>query len=248
LAALVALAEDLVAARPGSTLRDVVAELEDRAASQHAPDVEGVTLASLHAAKGLEWDAVFLVGLHDGMVPISHALDSGRSAAVEEERRLLYVGVTRAREHVHLSWARSRSPGGRANRDPSRFLDGIRPGGHDRAAPGASPRSGRGRRSGPAKCRVCERPLSTAVDRKLGRHADCPSVYDEGLYDRLREWRTGQAKDASLPAYCIFTDATLTAIAEARPADERELVAIPGVGPSKLAKFGADVLGLCAES
>jgi ATP-dependent DNA helicase UvrD/PcrA len=246
LSAIVALAEDLAAGRPGLTLRDVVDELEDRAASQHAPDVEGVTLASLHAAKGLEWDAVFLAGLHDGMIPISHALDGGRAEAVEEERRLLYVGVTRARVHLHLSWAVARAPGGRASREPSRFLDGLRPGAA-RASAGAS--NGRARRrtkSGPVTCRVCGSALATAVDRKLGRHAGCPSSYDEALYAALRDWRTAQAKEADLPAYCIFTDATLTAIAEARPADERALVAIPGVGPSKLRKFGPDVLAMCA--
>ena len=103
-------------------LRGFVAELEERAAAQHAPTVEGVTLASLHAAKGLEWDAVFLVGLVDGTMPLVHA---DTPAQVEEERRLLYVGVTRAREHLSLTWALSRSPGGRASRKPSRFLDGM---------------------------------------------------------------------------------------------------------------------------
>jgi len=92
------------------TLSDVVAELDERASAQHAPTVQGVTLASLHAAKGLEWDAVFLVGLCEGLMPIS--LAEGW-AAVEEERRLLYVGITRAREHLLLSWTRSRTPGGR---------------------------------------------------------------------------------------------------------------------------------------
>ncbi|EUA33556.1 uvrD-like helicase C-terminal domain protein [Mycobacterium xenopi 3993] len=76
-----------------------------------SPVVQGVTLASLHAAKGLEWDAVFLVGLTDGTLPISHALAHGAtSEPVEEERRLFYVGITRARVHLALSWARSRNP------------------------------------------------------------------------------------------------------------------------------------------
>ena len=85
------------------------AELDQRADAQHAPTVEGVTLASLHAAKGLEWDAVFLVGLVDGHVPIVHAQTA---EAVEEERRLLYVAVTRAREQLCLSWALARAPRG----------------------------------------------------------------------------------------------------------------------------------------
>jgi len=125
LAALAQLAEDFCAATPGATLADVVAELAHRAAIEHAPQVEGVTVASLHAAKGLEWDVVFLPGLTEGNLPIIHAETDD---AVAEERRLLYVGVTRARQQVLLSWPLARAPGGRPNRKPSRFLDSLRPG------------------------------------------------------------------------------------------------------------------------
>ena len=110
--ALVTLADDL-ARDPAATLATLVAELDERAAAQHAPAVDGVTLASLHAAKGLEWDAVFLVGLSEGLMPISLA---ETESAVAEERRLLYVGVTRAREHLELSYAQARHPGGRSGR------------------------------------------------------------------------------------------------------------------------------------
>ena len=90
LAALVALADELVISRgPQFSLPDFVNELQERSLAQHAPTVQGVTLASLHAAKGLEWDAVFLVGLSEGLVPISFA---DTPEAVDEERRLLYVG------------------------------------------------------------------------------------------------------------------------------------------------------------
>src|SRR5690606_7292198 len=95
-----------------------VTELDRRAAEQHAPAVQGVTLASLHAAKGLEWDVVFLVGCSEGLLPISVAESPDR---VEEERRLLYVGLTRARRELLLSWAASRTGRG-AQRRVSRFL------------------------------------------------------------------------------------------------------------------------------
>jgi DNA helicase-2/ATP-dependent DNA helicase PcrA len=125
LAALAQLAEDHCAAVPGAGLAEVVAELARRAVIEHAPQVEGVTVASLHAAKGLEWDVVFLPGLIEGNLPIIHAeTDEG----VAEERRLLYVGVTRARQQVLVSWALARVPGGRRGRTPSRFLTGMRPG------------------------------------------------------------------------------------------------------------------------
>ncbi|MFH8291068.1 ATP-dependent DNA helicase UvrD2 [Streptomyces sp. NPDC018059] len=262
LAALVRLAEDFVRAKPEATLADLVAELDERANAQHAPTVEGVTLASLHAAKGLEWDAVFLVGLAEGMMPITYAKTDEQ---IEEERRLLYVGVTRARVHLSLSWALSRSPGGRPNRRPSRFLDGLRPGsgagaagraagggpgGVERGSAGeaAAPAVGRRQRKSrtPARCRVCGRTLTDAGEMKLMRCEDCPSDMDEGLYERLREWRSDQARQLGQPAYCVFTDKTLIAIAEAVPDDEGELARIPGVGVRKFHRFGAEVLAICA--
>ena len=132
LAALVNLADDLLAAQPEAHLSELVAELDQRANAQHAPTVQGVTLASLHSAKGLEWDAVFLVGLTDSTLPIQHATTPAQLA---EERRLLYVGITRARERLALSWALARSPGQRRGRRPSRFLDGLRPATEPRVRP-----------------------------------------------------------------------------------------------------------------
>lgn len=256
LAALVRLAEDFAASRPGATLSDLVAELDERAAAQHAPTVEGVTLASLHAAKGLEWDAVFLVGLTEGMMPITYAKTEQQ---IEEERRLLYVGVTRARRHLTLSWALSRAPGGRASRRPTRFLNGLRPGSQAMSArtPGGSGGIERGaaapggggpvrRRRGPVHCRVCGRALTDAGEMKLMRCEGCPSELDEALYERLRDWRAEQAGLLGQPAYCVFTDKTLLAIAEAVPGTESELTRISGVGRRKLDRFGADVLALCA--
>jgi DNA helicase II / ATP-dependent DNA helicase PcrA len=135
LAALAQLAEDYFAGDAaaadaggegggGGGLRGFAAELAHRSQIEHAPAMHGVTLASLHAAKGLEWDVVFLAGLAEGTLPIVHAQTD---EAIEEERRLLYVGVTRAREQLFLSWPLAWSGGGRRTRQPSRFLAGLQP-------------------------------------------------------------------------------------------------------------------------
>ncbi|MDP9220402.1 MAG: ATP-dependent DNA helicase UvrD2 [Actinomycetota bacterium] len=245
LQALAALADELAAAQPRAGLGDLVTELDERASAQHAPTVEGVTLASLHAAKGLEWDAVFLVGLTEGLLPISFAEGV---TAVEEERRLLYVGVTRAREHLALSWSRARTPGGRATRKPSRFLDGLRPvdPAYDEnrsSATGSGTRKSRGR-AVPTKCRTCGNGLVTGAERKIGRCSDCPPTYDETTFEALRAWRLETAGEAKVPAYVVFTDATLTAIAETRPGTLGELAGIAGVGATKLERYGTAVLAV----
>jgi len=89
-------------------------------------DPEGVTLLTVHAAKGLEWPIVILAGLEDGLFPLSRALDTPEGT--EEERRLAYVGITRARDRLYLTWARARRRGGQLMPGrPSRFLDALPP-------------------------------------------------------------------------------------------------------------------------
>ena len=244
LLALVELAEELVSTVSEADLPRYLTELDARAQAQHPPTVEGVTLASLHSAKGLEWDAVFLVGLVDGTLPIQYA--DGDNTAVEEERRLLYVGTTRARSHLWLSWALSRSAGGRRHRRRSRFLYGLIPEDHPaaRVAKSSQRDGSRGGNGSKPTCRICGGPLVGTVPTKLGRCADCPSDIDEELLVRLKEWRSKRARELKVPAYVVFTDATLTAIAEQRPSDSSGLVSISGIGATKLERFGADVLAL----
>jgi DNA helicase-2/ATP-dependent DNA helicase PcrA len=252
--ALVALSEELATTRGDQfTLTDLVAELDERAASQHAPTVQGVTLASLHSAKGLEWDAVFLVGLSEGLMPISFA---DTQEDIDEERRLLYVGITRARLRLFLTWTLARGTGGRSTRKPSRFLEALDPESGSRhgaqarrrtggsGANGSAGRASGRKRSQPAHCRTCGVLLETGAERKTGRCLDCPPTYDEELFENLKAWRLSTSQEASLPAFVVFTDATLVAIAEATPKSPAELLRIPGVGRSKLEKYGPDVLEL----
>jgi DNA helicase II / ATP-dependent DNA helicase PcrA len=241
LSGLAELVDEEVAHRPQLDLPGLLAELRTRADSRHPPVVQGVTLASLHAAKGLEWDAVFLVGLTDGTLPISHALAHGaESEAVEEERRLLYVGITRARMHLALSWSLSRNPGGRQSRKPSRFLNGLAPQTQSDST-ASRPRRNRGAAS---RCRICNNQLTTPAAIMLRRCETCAADIDDELLIQLKDWRLRTAKDLKVPAYVVFTDNTLIAIAELLPSDDAALVAIPGIGARKLEQFGPDVLEL----
>lgn len=245
LSALVLLAEELDAARRHNaaeplTMREFVTELLERATTQHAPQSDGVTLASLHSAKGLEWEAVFLAGLSEGLMPISFA---NTQADLDEERRLLYVGITRAKRFLSLSWSRSRTAGGRGNRQPSRFLDGLRPESATHTPrESAPPRTRKSNTRTFSHCRVCGNSLATGRERKIGRCGDCPPSYSEKTFEALRQWRLDTAREADVPAFVVFTDATLTAIAELTPGSLSELGTISGVGSRKLELYGDAVL------
>ena len=254
LQALVALADDLAAARPPGTRRPLaalVAELDERAAAQHAPTVEGVTLASLHAAKGLEWDAVFLVGLIRRAPADLHGRDATRR--VEEERRLLYVGITRAREHLELSFAALAHPG-RAGRPASARGSSTGPravlGEAARAQPaaagarrcaGKAPSSGSVARAAPAA-----RTPSPRGSARSGRCSTCPRPTTRRSSSAARV-APGDRANGEVPAYVVFTDATLTAIAEQVPPDVASLARITGVGPAKLERYGDAVLALLRD-
>ena len=144
--------------------------------------------------------------------------------------------ITRAKVHLELSWARSRTPGGRAGRTASPFLTEVV------ATP--SPAPAPIRRRSVARCRNCGKSLVTAQEVGLRRCQDCPSDLDEDLFERLRQWRAEQARERNVPAYVVFTDRTLQAMAELKPADSAALSEIAGVGPAKLTLYGDSLLRL----
>ncbi|WP_323793983.1 ATP-dependent DNA helicase UvrD2 [Nocardioides sp.] len=232
--ALVSQAEAFAVQNPEpDQLNAFVDDLDRRASEQHAPVAEGVTLATFHAAKGLEWDAVFLVGVQDGTLPFTYATTP---AAIEEERRLLYVGMTRARSDLVVSWAQARNPGQAARRKPSRFLTSLLPAS---AQPATRPSSRKGART----CVECGKPLAPA-DKARRRCADCPVRYDEALFERLREWRKEKALSEEIAPFMVFSNATLELVAELKPRTPTALRAVSGIGPEKLEKYGADLLEL----
>ena len=203
------------------TLAAFVAELDERVAYQVEPDKAGVELATIHAAKGLEWDAVFLVGVAEGLLPISYAKTA---AAREEERRLLYVAVTRARDLLTLSWARSRGADGRGKRKRSRLLDGIWP---EEAGVGAPKK----------RARASTRALNQAFEEEAS-----PQAIE--LFGRLKAWRLAVSRQAGVPPFAVFTDQTLRDIAQAMPKNTTQLRVIRGIGDVKVQRFAAPVLAL----
>ena len=195
-----------------------------------------VELATFHASKGLEWPLVFVVGLERGLVPIAQA---DTPAARAEERRLLYVAVTRAEQELHCSWAERRTFGARSlTRSPSAYLPAIE------AAVKA------GNEGTPGEWRRFlddgRQKLRTAAQ---GRPADVRTLLDNAdptVFEALRSWRAATAKRSGVPAYVIFHDTTLAALADAKPRDRTGLLAVPGLGPVKAERYGDAVLAVLA--
>jgi DNA helicase-2/ATP-dependent DNA helicase PcrA len=188
------------------------ADLQRRFASD--AEGRGVQLLTYHRAKGLEFDAVFLPRIEDKEIPFVHA---GTPESVAEERRLFYVGITRARRFLFVSWAMDRPNERRRRCSPSPFLAEIQPAGAE-----------------PSRVKV-QRPAATAAPA---------GGADAALFEALKTWRRDRAREGGVPAYVVFADRTLDEIARVRPTAVAELRAVHGVGPAKISLYGEEVLAL----
>ena len=214
------------------TADSYVAELDRRRAAERAGSADGVNLLTYHRAKGLEWDAVALPAVEEGLLPIRQSLDD--DDLLDEERRLLYVGITRARVHLAISWAAERETRGRTTRrQPSRFLADLRPRGEHR---------------------VTQLPDRFAADqgaRVAASTASAANPYgiadDDPLFVALRAWRTARARDDAVPPYVVAHDQTLAAIAEIKPPSAAALRRIKGIGPAKLDLYADEILEIVAR-
>ncbi len=225
LSALLRLGHDFQAVDPQPTVAGFLAWLSDNTAEQ--PDVAGdaVEVATFHAAKGLEWPIVHLAGLEQGLVPISYARTRD---ALDEERRLIYVAITRAQQELRMTWAKQRTFGERtAKREASLYLDDV----EKACARLRDP-------SGASRSRPTRPPRRRPSD-------DVPA---DGVLHALKQWRADKARAAAVPAYVIFHDSTLEAVAEARPSTHAQLLALPGVGPVKVNRYGDDLLEVVAAN
>jgi DNA helicase-2/ATP-dependent DNA helicase PcrA len=223
---------------PGSTAAGFVAYLVTVLAEEDPTGADAVELLTFHKAKGLEWPAVFATGLERGLVPIAYA---ETPAALAEERRLLYVALTRAERELHLSWAQRRTLGGREmTRQASPYLTSIE------AALAAFGPDGDGDWQAAVaaeRARMAKARISAGRDRAMVGAAADPQVLAE-----LVAWRKTLARASGVPAQVIFHDATLAAVAEARPTDRAGLMAVPGLGPLKVERYGDELLALVARS
>ena len=171
-----------------------VAELERRF-GEGGESRRGVHLLTLHGAKGLEFEAVFVARVEEKELPTRLAKTA---AAIAEERRLFYVGLTRAKRHLFVTWTGK----------PSRFL------------------------------------------RELGARASQPQRRqpepDDPIFAALKQWRFERARADEVPAYVVFHNSTLAEIAGRKPQTLRDLAAVPGIGPTKLDRYGEELLATLA--
>ncbi len=218
--AFMSLASDHLMLEPGATIGDFTVSL--RSDDRMGEAVDAVELCTFHAAKGLEWPIVHLVGVEDGLVPIAFARSR---AAREEERRLLYVAATRAREELHVMWCRSRTVANkRVERSPSPWLEAF-----------VVDHSADPTPTGPTS-EVLEM-LQRLKDSQSGED---PDGRTGELLTELQQWRTAAARAARIKPSAVLKDGTLRRIAEQEPSSISELSAV--IGPSMANRFGPRLL------
>jgi DNA helicase-2/ATP-dependent DNA helicase PcrA len=235
LQALVRLGHDMLIAEPEAPASQfpgwLVATVSGGETEQRSRDA--VDVASFHASKGLEWRVVHLAGLEEGYVPSSHARSE---AALAEERRLLYVALTRAEHTLSLSWAQRRTFGTRTvERSPSRWLASLRKACDELRAADATP-SAAHRSSLVDAARVA---LESSTPNPSRVEPDAAEIAGA-----LRAWRARAARAAGVPEAVVLPDRVLTALVRSRPADAAALAEVPGLGRVKADRYADELLPL----
>lgn len=230
LAELVRLGREYLALDPGGGTAAFSAWLRSTLLTEDPAGTDAVDIVTFHAAKGLEWSVVHVAGLEKGFVPIHHAEEDPEG--IDEERRLLYVALTRARDELWCTWAQRRAFGSRSlRRSPSPWIAAILAATTPTDAPAPEDRA-----------RVAQE-ARTARQRASGVHGP-----EEELFQSLRAWRRERAAGADVPAFVIFNDATLREVARRRPSVPADLLEIPGIGTVKAERFGTELLHLVARA
>lgn len=246
-AELVRLGREYLGLDPGGTYGGFNAWVTTTLRSDDGIGGDAVELATFHAAKGLEFDVVHLAGMEEGLVPISHARTN---EALDEERRLLYVAITRARRVCHMTLVERRTFGSRAvARKPSPYLETVELAlsllaeGRPAVDLGAAIAAQRARLAEAAAARPATgRARAGRTPRSGGAEPLDPAA--QALYDELKGWRLTQSRAADVPAFVIFSDATLAEVARRRPRTRVQLLDVPGIGPVKAERFGEALLSV----
>ncbi len=215
--ALQRLLTDHLSADPDSSTGSFLDWVTSTATQEETTSSDAVEIMTFHAAKGLEWTCVYILGVERGLVPIGYA---ETPAELAEERRLLHVGITRAKESVYLSWAEERQFGDKTvRRNRSSYLDILDPPPENTTVKS---------KSAPSR-------LSAASAK-----ADLP--VDDPDYKALVEWRRTTAEEDAVPAYIVVNNRTIAALVRMMPSTMGELLDVPGIGPAKADRYGKEIL------
>ncbi|MDE0927890.1 MAG: ATP-dependent DNA helicase UvrD2 [Acidimicrobiales bacterium] len=219
------LAHEYLSLDPGGTGAGFVKWAREQARTHQDDSIDAVEIATFHAAKGLEWPIVHVAGVEQGLVPIGHARDT-RSRA--EERRLLYVALSRAKDHLHISWAAERRFGEKmSRRQPSPWLEDVE-----------------------FAILNLDQPLEKAQQaqrvKQVRQQVSRKQETDSPVLDTLKTWRNDLARANDVDPWKVFNNATLEALVALWPTEQEQLVAVSGIGPFKADRHGKallDILG-----
>ncbi|TAN22584.1 MAG: ATP-dependent DNA helicase UvrD2 [Actinomycetota bacterium] len=193
-----------------------------------------VTLTTFHKAKGLEWRTVFIVGMEDGLVPISRA---DTTDALLEEQRLLYVAITRAKRDITLTWAKQRTFGERRlKRDPSPYLSALQDEIHEI--------SGHIATSEHALNAIRKARQNLEIEAPIKRHL---SEKQRSALSSLRLWRAKKSKELGVPAHLVLHDHALESVVIEQPSSLEALSKIAGIGRAKVSRYGSELLECIIE-
>lgn len=198
---------------------------------------EKITLASIHATKGLEWDNLFIIGASDDFIPFAQA-DS--EDEIVEELRLLYVAVTRAKNRLFISWAKNKNIDEK-NRIISRFLTNKKQ--KDMNVIDMTNYSisqlPKVFQKDLLKCKKCDKPLVSGSEVILQRCKKCPSTIPNDYLESAIDWRKDISIQEALPEFLVLSNAALEAFVEGifEAKTEEYFLAIPGVDQDKFNKY-----------
>jgi DNA helicase-2/ATP-dependent DNA helicase PcrA len=250
LSALISVAVDLKSHNPNASFDEYFAEIAHRTNENYDPQAAAVTISTIHTAKGLEWDHVFIPSVVEGILPF----DPKRAPEnTEEERRLFYVAITRAKQVVQISTSRTRL--GYENA-PSRFLNSVGSTAEAFLVPISQAKV-----SKPAprpelkveKCRVCDSGINQVRELALKICNKCEkkqpkAKFSDNIKTGLISWREDYATQVDMLPWLLLSDLAIDALAEFQPKTVAELDGIHGINSAKADVIGEEILLVIAAN